>query len=334
MERSRGALRPDTTHHARGGGSRSDPALTRNRRPPRLRGTRAGAPATTRPEHTLSRKAAGGPDAGRLPLCAAGRNHHAQRVSRSAAVARRRRRSLTAGPGRTAPTAAPRRSRRRAGSRASSPAGSSHNDQFDDFDDYGLTADVALGLAAIGGHGPASRQISDALAAEVDSYTTGADFGAPDDVYAGSSPRLTVLAQVAGDDPRAFGGVDLVQRLNGRVSHDRAHRRPDRGQERLRRLRQHDRPGLRRARAGPGRLGRGRRRGPVPAQAAVRRRLLPARTSATGRREARRCDAGAGEQNRAPDTDATALAVLDLQALAKRPDARGPRRDRPTPPPG
>ena len=40
------------------------------------------------------------------------------------------------------------------GSKASSPTGSSHNDQFD-FDDYGLTADFGFALAPIGGQGAA-----------------------------------------------------------------------------------------------------------------------------------------------------------------------------------
>lgn len=92
-----------------------------------------------------------------------------------------------------------------------------HNDQYD-FDDYGLTADVALGLAAAGGHRATVREIADAVAPHVDSWTTGTDFGFPDDVYAGSVAKAVVLAQTAGDDPRVFGGVDLVERLESRVS--------------------------------------------------------------------------------------------------------------------
>jgi hypothetical protein len=91
-----------------------------------------------------------------------------------------------------------------------------HNDQFD-FDDYGLTADTALALEAIGGQGDAVRAIRKALAAHVDSWTTGVDFGSSD-VYAGSTAKAVVLAEATGADPRAFGGVDLVQRLNRRIS--------------------------------------------------------------------------------------------------------------------
>src|SRR4051794_29596439 len=59
-----------------------------------------------------------------------------------------------------------------------------HNDVFG-FDDYGLTADTGIALAAVGGHHRAVAQIKRALARHVDSWTTGADFGS-DDIYAGS----------------------------------------------------------------------------------------------------------------------------------------------------
>ncbi|MEJ7834531.1 MAG: prenyltransferase/squalene oxidase repeat-containing protein [Nocardioides sp.] len=91
-----------------------------------------------------------------------------------------------------------------------------HNDQFD-FDDYGLTADTALALAAIGGRRGTVREIRTALAQRVDSWTTGVDFGS-DDVYAGSTAKAVVVAQTTGADPRGFGNVDLVRRLNDRVS--------------------------------------------------------------------------------------------------------------------
>ena len=53
-----------------------------------------------------------------------------------------------------------------------------------------------------------------------------------------------------------------------------------------RRLRQHHRAGVRRPRPHARRLGRGRRGGAVPAEAAVRRRLLPAQLRREGRAEA------------------------------------------------
>ncbi len=92
-----------------------------------------------------------------------------------------------------------------------------HNDNYGGFDDYGLTADTAFALAAIGGNRSAVRDIRRALAPRVDSWTTGADFDSSD-VYAGSTAKAVVLAQTTGADPRAFGGVNLVRRLNSRVS--------------------------------------------------------------------------------------------------------------------
>ena len=81
-------------HTPASGKAGPSPALTRNRRPHPVGGRRAGAPAASRPDHTLSRNAAGGSGpapAGVLPAVAAGRKscHH---PSRSAARPGRRRR--------------------------------------------------------------------------------------------------------------------------------------------------------------------------------------------------------------------------------------------------
>lgn len=94
-----------------------------------------------------------------------------------------------------------------------------HNDQYK-FDDYGLTADTAFALKAVGGQYDTRREIRKALAQHVDSWTTGADYGTSD-VYAGSTAKALVVAQTTGGHPRAFGGVDLVTRLNRRVSEAR-----------------------------------------------------------------------------------------------------------------
>jgi hypothetical protein len=91
-----------------------------------------------------------------------------------------------------------------------------HNDQYA-FDDYGLTADTALALRALGGHRDTLTQIGDALAQHVDSWTTGADYGT-DDVYAGSVAKAVVLARAVRADPTNFGGVDLIDRLDGLVA--------------------------------------------------------------------------------------------------------------------
>jgi hypothetical protein len=87
-----------------------------------------------------------------------------------------------------------------------------HNDQYD-FDDYGLTADVALALADLGGHRPAVRHASGALAHHVKDYI---QYGT--DEYAGATAKAAVVARVAHKDPRSFGGVDLVSRLATLVS--------------------------------------------------------------------------------------------------------------------
>jgi hypothetical protein len=86
-----------------------------------------------------------------------------------------------------------------------------HNDQFD-FDDYGLTADVAYALKPIHGHGQDLRDIRGALADHVNDWTR---FGG--NVSAGSTAKALVLAQVTGADEASFGGVNLVGRLNHRV---------------------------------------------------------------------------------------------------------------------
>ena len=89
-----------------------------------------------------------------------------------------------------------------------------HNGQFD-FNDYGLTADTAFALKAIGGHTLALHEIRNALAHHVDDYTT-----FKTDRYSGATAKLLVVAQQTGADPRHFGGVNLVRRLENRVATD------------------------------------------------------------------------------------------------------------------
>ena len=89
-----------------------------------------------------------------------------------------------------------------------------HNDQYD-IDDYGLTADTGIALAELGGHRTALRAVRKALGANVGAWTTG---GEPGGVYAGSTAKAIAFAQAVGADPRSFGGTDLVVQLRGRVS--------------------------------------------------------------------------------------------------------------------
>lgn len=82
--------------------------------------------------------------------------------------------------------------------------------------DYGLSIDAGLGLDQAGDKG-AVRAISNALAPRIDSYVTG---GAADPAssYAGATAKAAVFARVAGDNPTSYGGVNLITRLEDRVS--------------------------------------------------------------------------------------------------------------------
>lgn len=88
-----------------------------------------------------------------------------------------------------------------------------HNDEFD-FDDYGLSADVAIALDALDQRRRAVRRIGGSVARNVDAWTA----PSAGEVYAGSAAKAAVLAEVSGRDPRSFGGVDLVQRLEGQTA--------------------------------------------------------------------------------------------------------------------
>lgn len=185
-----------------------------------------------------------------------------------------------------------------------------HNGQYD-FDDYGLTADVAFGLDAIGGQQATVRRIGRALAPHVDSWTTGVDFGS-DDIYAGSVAKAVVLAQTAERDPRRFGGVNLVKRLNARVSDTSPYvgRIEDKGEvDYVNTIGQlFAAVGLAEARS--------------PKAGPVLRFLLKQQCAegffrlnfADKSTQRQSCDAGTAEES-APDTDVTALAVIALDAL-------------------
>lgn len=92
-----------------------------------------------------------------------------------------------------------------------------YDGQTYEFTDYGLSIDIGLALRAQGLKTRKVAKISEALAeAEaVDSYTTG---GEPEGAYSGATAKLASFAVRTGGDPAAFGGVDLVERLEGLVS--------------------------------------------------------------------------------------------------------------------
>jgi hypothetical protein len=86
------------------------------------------------------------------------------------------------------------------------------------FASYGLSIDAAFALQAIGGHSTDVQAIRQAVTDNVGDYISGDSFGDTGSTYAGATAKSLVLAQSTGGDPRAFGGVNLIQRLNGVVT--------------------------------------------------------------------------------------------------------------------
>ena len=87
-----------------------------------------------------------------------------------------------------------------------------HNEQFD-FDDVGLSIDVALGLQAAGKKPLVVKTVTRAVSKNLDSYV-----GFAPEQYAGAVAKVVVLAVRQDKNPRSFGGADLVSRLEGRVA--------------------------------------------------------------------------------------------------------------------
>lgn len=188
-----------------------------------------------------------------------------------------------------------------------------HNDQYD-FDDYGLTADVGMALAEIGGNADKVRAIRRALARHVESWTTGVDFGL-DDVYAGSTAKAVVFAEIVKRNPRDFGGVNLVRQLNRLVSMTRptVGRIQDKGSSDFANT-----IGQAFAVQGLARAGSGKAdetlRFLLKQQCKPGYFRLNFSPSKVGPQS---CDAGTRAES-PPDTDATALALLSLESLRKK----------------
>lgn len=185
-----------------------------------------------------------------------------------------------------------------------------HNGQYD-FDDYGLTADTALALRAIGGHTMAQAKIRHALARHVDDYTTYRK-----SVFAGSVAKLLVVAQQNGGSGHHFGGVDLVRRLAKRVitSGPATGRIQDKGASDYANT-------IGQIFAVRGLIsGRGRHAADALSflesqqcdAGYLRLDFAKSRTAAK-----QSCDAGAASTS-APDTDATALFVVELSSVSSR----------------
>jgi hypothetical protein len=86
------------------------------------------------------------------------------------------------------------------------------HDNANDFDDYGLSIDVAL-AALSSGNTTVADQVRGAVAAHLNDYITGEAFGDAGSTYAGAAAKALVLAQRTGATPTSFGGVDLVSRV-------------------------------------------------------------------------------------------------------------------------
>ncbi|MDQ1675170.1 MAG: hypothetical protein QOC93_314 [Actinomycetota bacterium] len=91
-----------------------------------------------------------------------------------------------------------------------------HSDQFGGYDDYGLSLDIFHALTALGTRPGSAAAVIDALAANPQAYI-GVEDGTSHETYAGATGKLATAAELAGRDATAFGGVDLVDRLEGLV---------------------------------------------------------------------------------------------------------------------
>ncbi|MFT3871184.1 MAG: hypothetical protein QM714_00845 [Nocardioides sp.] len=192
-----------------------------------------------------------------------------------------------------------------------------HNNQFD-FDDYGLSIDTAFALDAIGGHKKTVEQIGGAVASHVNDYITGEAFGDTGSTYAGPTGKAIVLAQVAEKNPTSFGGVDLVSTLEGTVSTTA----PTKG-----RIVDVSTFGDSANVLGQSFAARGLANAKSPKAKAVTSFLLAQQCKAgyfrlnfTADKTAadQTCDGGKKGSTSAPDTDATALTVINLQGIDKK----------------
>ena len=189
-----------------------------------------------------------------------------------------------------------------------------HNDAFG-FDDYGLTADVGFALDAIGDREQTVRDIRKALAKNVDSWTTGADFGS-NDVYAGPTAKALVFAQVSGANARKFGGTNLVKQLNRRVLMEAP----------VGRIKDKSTSGDFANSIGQAYAARGLAIAKSKKADEVLAFLLKQQCAegyfrldfAPEDKKRQSCDAGNPRSSSAPDTDATAIALLSLLALPKQ----------------
>lgn len=86
-------------------------------------------------------------------------------------------------------------------------------------DDPGASADLVLALSALGHADDEAAAVTDALAAAIESYV-----GADEEVYSGPSAKALTVALDQGRDPKSFGGLDLLARVESTVATEGATR--------------------------------------------------------------------------------------------------------------
>lgn len=83
--------------------------------------------------------------------------------------------------------------------------------------DYGLTIDTGLALDQAGDKAGVTS-INTALQPRINDYISGDAFGDAGSTYAGATAKAATFARVAGATPSSYGGVNLITRLQERVS--------------------------------------------------------------------------------------------------------------------
>lgn len=83
--------------------------------------------------------------------------------------------------------------------------------------DWGITIDAATSLLTVGRQDAAVAKVRDGLASGLDSYITGEAWGDAGSLYAGPAAKALTFVQAVGADPRSFGGRDLVATVAGTV---------------------------------------------------------------------------------------------------------------------
>jgi hypothetical protein len=185
-----------------------------------------------------------------------------------------------------------------------------HNEAFD-FDDFGLTIDVGIALDEMGGADADVKAIRKAIAKNVESYTT---FGS--DVYAGPTAKAAAFAQLVGKDPSKFGGVDLIKQLRRLVATDApiAGRIQDKGMADYANV-------IGQAFAVQALSVDRNKRAKVATKFLLKQQCKGGyfRLGFTADKTAgdQTCDGGKRNTTSAPDTDATAIAVLSLLEVPK-----------------